>query len=294
MKLCRFWRPRAGAALGLIVDGKVHDLASAGETGSLTGILSDPELHRRLEKAAQSVAGREGLAYASLDIPPDPDKPHLLAPLTEQEVWAAGVTYLRSRDARIEESAQGGSFYDKVYAAERPELFFKATPHRVSGPNAPIRIRKDSHWNVPEPEIALVIGPNGNLAGYTIGNDVSSRDIEGENPLYLPQAKVYKGSCALGPAILTAESVSDVRTLSLRLSITRSGRQTFEGNASIAQMKRSFEELIAFLCREQEFPAGAILLTGTGIVPPDAFTLQSGDVVEIAVPEIGILRNPVA
>ena len=294
MRLCRFWRPGIGPALGLIAHGQIHDLADAGETRSFTSLLSDRDLHGSLERAARSFTGKQGLSWETLSVPPDPSKPHLLAPLTEQEVWAAGVTYLRSRNARMEESEEGGSFYDKVYTAERPEIFFKATPHRVSGPNAPVRLRADSRWNVPEPEIALVIGPGGALVGYTIGNDMSSRDIEGENPLYLPQAKLYMGSCALGPAILTAPSVPDVGALSLQLRITRAGRIAFEGRTSIAQMKRSFEDLISYLCREQEFPSGAILLTGTGIVPPDEFTLLSGDIVEITVPEIGTLRNPVA
>jgi 2-dehydro-3-deoxy-D-arabinonate dehydratase len=204
------------------------------------------------------------------------------------------VTYLRSRDARMEESPGGGSFYDKVYHAARPELFFKATAHRVSAPHAPVRLRRDSRWNVPEPELVLVVNSRGMLAGFTIGNDMSSRDIEGENPLYLPQAKVYMGCCALGPAVIPAGALGDARALSISLHISRGGAVCFEGSTSTAQMKRSFDDLIQYLFREQEFPDGVLLLTGTGLVPPDSFTLQSGDVVEITVPEIGTLRNPVA
>jgi 2-dehydro-3-deoxy-D-arabinonate dehydratase len=193
----------------------------------------------------------------------------------------------------MEESPQGGSFYDKVYYADRPELFFKGTPNRVAGPNSPVRIRPDSRWSVPEPELALIVDSKGTLKGFTIGNDMSSRDIEGENPLYLPQAKVYRGSCALGPAFVPAGLIADPRSFTIRMLIRREGTVRFEGSTSIAQMKRSFEDLISYLFREQEFPCGVILLTGTGIVPPDDFTLREGDLVEITVPGIGTLRNPV-
>ncbi len=296
MRICRFWRPGSGPAIGLIEGGKVFDLTALDmeSFGSFTGLISSGTLMERLETAAASAREEEGFAWAALDIPPDPRRPHLLAPITRQEVWAAGVTYMRSREARMEESPGGGSFYDKVYVAPRPELFFKGTPGRVAGPNAPIRIRSDSNWNVPEPELALVVGPAGRLVGFTIGNDVSSRDIEGENPLYLPQAKVYQGSCALGPSLVLADSIADPRSLAIHLVIRRAGKLCFEGSTSSAKMKRTFDELISYLFREQEFHAGVILLTGTGIVPPDNFTLRRGDVVEISISEIGTLRNPVA
>jgi 2-dehydro-3-deoxy-D-arabinonate dehydratase len=296
MKLCRYWNPDSGPALGLVRGDKVYNLNSADPQhfGSFSALFSLDDLTARLEAAGTSATGNAGLPFSELDTRPDRAKPHLLPPVTEQEVWAAGVTYLRSREARMEESEAGGSFYDKVYSAARPELFFKATPNRVAGPNGEIRIRADSKWNVPEPEIALVVSVTGKVLGYTIGNDVSSRDIEGENPLYLPQAKVYLGSCALGPAILLAQSVPDVRQLGIRLVIRRNGRVEFDGTTSVAQMKRTFEDLVTYLFQEQEFPHGVILLTGTGIVPPDEFTLQSGDLVEITVPEIGTLRNRVA
>jgi 2-dehydro-3-deoxy-D-arabinonate dehydratase len=194
----------------------------------------------------------------------------------------------------MEESEGGGSFYDKVYHADRPELFFKGTANRVAGPNGLVRIRADSKWNVPEPELALVVNSRGELVAFTIGNDMSSRDIEGENPLYLPQAKVYQGSCALGPALMLADTVADPRELEIRLAIFRHGKPCFEGRTSIRQMKRTFEDLISYLCREQHFPDGVVLLTGTGIVPPDTFTLQHGDFIDITIPEIGTLRNTVA
>jgi 2-dehydro-3-deoxy-D-arabinonate dehydratase len=232
------------------------------------------------------VANRES-SLAELD-------DEILAPIGSQEVWAAGVTYYRSRVARIEESedAGGGSFYDRVYSAERPELFFKAAPWRVRGPGEGVRIRRDAHWSVPEPELVLCINALGVIVGYTIGNDMSSRDIEGENPLYLPQAKIYDGSCALGPALLVSAEPLPSDT-SIELNITRSGQTIFEGSTTLAQMRRAPEELVEYLYRETGFPHGCMLLTGTGIVPPDAFTLQSGDEVTIRIPPIGSLVNPV-
>jgi 2-dehydro-3-deoxy-D-arabinonate dehydratase len=217
-----------------------------------------------------------------------------LAPIDSQEVWAAGVTYYRSRTARMAESevAGGGSFYDRVYTAERPELFFKALAHRVAGPEEKVRIRRDSKWNVPEPELALVISPAGKITGYTIGNDMSSRDIEGENPLYLPQAKVYDRSCALGPAILATGQPLPVTT-TIAIEIRRGGAAAFSDSTTLAAMKRRPEELVEYLYRETSFPNGCILLTGTGIVPPDTFTLQSGDEIAITIDGIGTLRNSV-
>jgi 2-dehydro-3-deoxy-D-arabinonate dehydratase len=218
----------------------------------------------------------------------------LLAPIGSQEVWAAGVTYYRSRTARIEESqsAGGGDFYDRVYTAERPELFFKAAPHRVAGSGQRVRIRRDSKWNVPEPELALVITSGGRIIGYTIGNDMSSRDIEGENPLYLPQAKVYDRSCALGPGILVIDQPLP-RETEIKLEITRFGELAFSGTTSLASIKRSFESLLEYLFRDNSFPKGCFLLTGTGIVPPDSFTLQSGDTIRITIDQIGSLENVV-
>jgi 2-dehydro-3-deoxy-D-arabinonate dehydratase len=216
------------------------------------------------------------------------------APIENQEVWAAGVTYLRSRDARIDESkdAGGGTFYDRVYDAPRPEIFFKATPSRVVGSGAAVRIRGDSKWNVPEPEVALAINSAGRIFGYTIGNDMSSRDIEGENPLYLPQAKVYAACCALGPGLVVRSPL--VRETTIELEITRDGARVFAGATSIAQMKRGFEELADYLFRDNIFSHGTYLLTGTGIIPPGDFTLHSGDLVRISIAGLGTLENPVA
>jgi 2-dehydro-3-deoxy-D-arabinonate dehydratase len=218
----------------------------------------------------------------------------LLPPIVSQEVWAAGVTYFRSREARIEESqdAGGGDFYDRVYTAERPELFFKATPHRVAGPNQTVRIRRDSRWNVPEPELALAVTRKGRVVGYTVGNDMSSRDIEGENPLYLPQAKVYDRSCALGPCVWVTEAAPPAST-EIRMEIVRGGEQVFAGATTLAQLKRAPESLVEFLFRDNSFPEGCFLLTGTGIVPPDEFTLQPRDEVRINIEPIGTLVNTV-
>ncbi|HTX40388.1 MAG TPA: fumarylacetoacetate hydrolase family protein [Acidobacteriaceae bacterium] len=222
------------------------------------------------------------------------DQSELLAPIGTQEVWAAGVTYLRSRAARMAESkdAGGGDFYDRVYSAERPELFFKSMAHKVVGPHGTVGLRSDASWSVPEPELALVIDPRGRIAGYTIGNDMSSRDIEGQNPLYLPQAKVYNRSCALGPGILISQGPLPADT-GISIAIERAAATAFSGATTLAQMKRRPQELVDYLYRDQTFATGCFLLTGTGIVPPDSFTLQPGDIVRIAIEGIGVLVNPV-
>lgn len=222
------------------------------------------------------------------------DPSTILAPVVQQEVWAAGVTYYRSRDARVAESkaAGGGDFYDRVYSAERPELFFKAAGRSVVGPRGPVRIRSDARWSVPEPELTLLISPAAGILGCTIGNDMSSRDIEGENPLYLPQAKVYDGSCAIGPCILLSAELST--KTAIRLEIARQDKTVFSGTATLAELKREPKELVKFLFRDHSFPQGAFLMTGTGIVPGDGFTLASGDVIRIAIDGIGMLENSVA
>jgi 2-dehydro-3-deoxy-D-arabinonate dehydratase len=215
----------------------------------------------------------------------------LLAPIDRQEVWAAGVTYKRSQEARERESLGAAKFYDLVYSADRPELFFKATPHRVSGPGDRVHIRKDSRWSVPEPELALVLSPRLKLVGFSIGNDMSARDIEGENPLYLPQAKVYDHCCALGPVVTLADAMPPSARVSIRLTIERGGTRVFEGSTSLPSMKRTFDDLIAWLGRENSFPNGVVLLTGTGVVPPDDFALAVGDRIHIDVDGIGRLTN---
>lgn len=224
----------------------------------------------------------------------EPDAATVVAPIGHQEVWAAGVTYFRSRNARMEESktAGGGSFYDRVYVAERPELFFKATAGRVVGPGQAVRIRRDAKWSVPEPELTLVVNSRGVIVGYTVGNDMSSRDIEGENPLYLPQAKVYDGSCALGPAMLVSEGELGTST-GIRIEIVRGGVAAFTGETTLAELKRKPEELVSYLYRECSFPHGCLLMTGTGIIPPDSFTLEPEDEVRISIDGIGTLVNPV-
>lgn len=240
-------------------------------------------LHERVRSALQGEA-----------VPP-PSAGDLLPPVVSQEVWAAGVTYFRSRSARMEESkgAGGDSFYDRVYSAERPELFFKATGRRVIGPGGAVRIRSDARWSVPEPELVLLLNPAGAILGYTVGNDMSSRDIEGENPLYLPQAKVYDGSCALGPCVLLAAEPL-AKSTAIRLEIERGGAMVFQGATSLAELKRGVEELASYLFRDNSFPDGALLMTGTGVIPPDDFTLASGDHIRITIEGIGTLENRVA
>lgn len=226
---------------------------------------------------------------------PDDNEFEVLAPIGCQEVWAAGVTYKRSREARMEEAeeAGGGDFYDRVYDAPRPELFFKSTAHRTAGHGQQVRIRKDSKWNVPEPELTLAVSSRGRIFGYTVGNDMSSRDIEGENPLYLPQAKVFDQSCALGPRVyLSATPLPP--TTAIQLEIHRDAQRVFSGKTELVQIKRSFESLVEFLFRDNSFPSGCFLMTGTGIVPPDDFTLSPGDEVQISIKPIGTLVNTVA
>jgi 2-dehydro-3-deoxy-D-arabinonate dehydratase len=217
------------------------------------------------------------------------------APIHAQEIWAAGVTYLKSRDARMEESkdAGGGTFYDKVYEADRPEIFFKGTRHRTVGPLGKVRIRKDSSWNVPEPELTLFMSSSGSIVGYTIGNDMSSRSIEGENPLYLPQAKVYDGCAALGPCLHVPGKPIHENSM-IKLDIMRNGRTGFSDSISINRMKRKHKELAAYLFMECSFPDGVFMMTGTGIVPPPDFTVQPGDEIVISIENIGVLRNVVA
>jgi 2-dehydro-3-deoxy-D-arabinonate dehydratase len=246
-------------------------------------LMRSVNLHDRVQAAAN---------FAAID---KSETGEILAPIVSQEVWAAGVTYFRSRSARIEESkdAGGGDFYDRVYSAERPELFFKATGRRVVGHQGAVRIRSDAKWSVPEPELTLLINPAGKIVGYTIGNDMSSRDIEGENPLYLPQAKVYDGGCALGPCILlSTEPLS--KSTTIRLEIQRSDKTVFAGGTTLAELKREPGQLSEFLFRDNSFPDGVFLMTGTGVVPGDDFSLASADVIRIEIDGIGVLENFVA
>jgi 2-dehydro-3-deoxy-D-arabinonate dehydratase len=219
---------------------------------------------------------------------------YLRAPIQNQEIWACGVTYIRSKVGRQEESKNtgGSEFYARVYEAERPEIFFKATAHRVVGPGGKVSIRKDSTWDVPEPELTLMVTSSGKIIGYTIGNDMSSRSIEGENPLYLPQAKTYDGSAAIGPCIYVTEKPLPKETI-IHLDIIRNKTSVFEGEVAISQIKRTFEELVSFLYRECSFPHGCLVMTGTGIVPGSEFTLQKDDEIRITIEPIGMLVNTV-
>jgi 2-dehydro-3-deoxy-D-arabinonate dehydratase len=281
MLLCRFATSDGIIHPGLSLDGEtVLDLGLYGKS-SLEDVLEEADPLRHVE----SLAEHTGLAYRLSDV-------KLLPPVDRQEIWAAGVTYLRSRSARTAESTHDASAYDRVYAADRPELFFKAAPHKVVGPGEPIGVRRDSRWTVPEPELALVINSRGQVAGCTIGNDVSARDIEADNLLYLPQAKVYDRSCAVGPWIVPGLSEDRARSQSIHLTIERAGQPVFQGDSPIANLKRSFADLARHLFACQTFPRGAILLTGTGIVPPDDFSLRPGDVVRIEIPAVGVLINP--
>jgi 2-dehydro-3-deoxy-D-arabinonate dehydratase len=279
MQLCRFTvAPDGAPRLGLLDGDAIRDLTGASAFDSLDAALALPLAELRATLTGLDPARLPAHRRADCALAP---------PLESQEVWACGVTYERSRDARMHESTQR-DVYDRVYDAARPEIFFKATPSRVVGPGAAVAIRRDSTWDVPEPELALVLNRALEIVGYTIGNDVSSRAIEGDNPLYLPQAKVYAACCALGPAIVPAWEVADPRALTIRLEIARGGRTAFAGETGTARLHRSFDELIAYLGRDNLFPAGAILLTGTGIVPPDDFTLAEGDVVRIAIDGLGL------
>ncbi len=251
---------------------------------SWDALVTHEDLREYLLTVVEETAPTAGFASAQV-----------LAPIANQEVWAAGVTYYRSRSARMEESkdAGGGDFYDRVYSAERPELFFKATASRVAGPGSFVRIRNDASWSVPEPELTLLLNHRGEIIGYTVGNDMSSRDIEGENPLYLPQAKVYDRSCALGPCILVSSEALPSST-PIHLEILRGGTTEFAGGTTLAELKRKPETLAEYLFRDNIFPFGTFLMTGTGIVPPDSFTLQAGDQIRITIEPIGTLINEVA
>jgi 2-dehydro-3-deoxy-D-arabinonate dehydratase len=284
MQLCKVQLETGEVRVGTLSEGHIRFLDLVDYLGLRS--LSDVLHSDNPEGVARDLVDDEARVVAARDVT-------FLAPLDQQEVWAAGVTYKRSQEARERESAGAARFYDLVYSAARPELFFKAVPQRVVGSGGRVRIRRDSKWSVPEPELALVLTPRLDLVGYTIGNDMSARDIEGENPLYLPQAKVYDQSCALGPVITLADSMPPLSEVVIRLHIERMGQTAFEGSTSLSRMARPFENLIDWLRKENTFPYGVVLLTGTGIVPPDDFALAPGDVVNIDVTGIGRLTNVV-
>ncbi|HEY3853404.1 MAG TPA: fumarylacetoacetate hydrolase family protein [Verrucomicrobiae bacterium] len=293
MKICRFKRSaddvvRVGTWAG---ETELFDLTSLGIT-AVEQLLEHEEITKMefqthlIGEIAKRSAKQQTERVSLSDI-------LFCPPIERQEVWAAGVTYLRSKSARMEESEFSATAYDRVYDAERPEIFFKSLGEKVSGHGESVGIRSDARWNVPEPELALVLNSRGILVGMTIGNDMSSRDLEGENLLYLPQAKVYNRSCALGPCIKIGSRETAARGWQIKITIERNGAKVFTGETSVDKIKRSFKELADFLFRCQSFPHGAVLLTGTGVVPPDTFTLNEGDIVEIEIDTIGTLRNPV-
>ena len=281
MNLCRFRSTSGEVRIGLVRGDSVTDLTAAG-IHALEPVLESESPAGTIESVLKKNPAQLALSEVKF-----------CAPVERQEVWAAGVTYLRSKAARIEESDFSATAYDRVYSAVRPEIFFKSLPEKVVATGEAVGIRHDSKWNVPEPELALVLNSRGRIVGCTIGNDMSSRDIEGENLLYLPQAKTYLRSCALGPWIHLAEPELSVRQWKIGLEILRDGKSAFSGETSVGQIKRGFEELAGFLFRCQAFPHGAVLLTGTGIIPGDKFTLQERDVIRINISGIGTLENPV-
>ncbi|GAX88568.1 fumarylacetoacetate hydrolase family protein [Effusibacillus lacus] len=289
MRIIRFAEDKSVPALAAVTDDcKIYrlpyqDFLSFINEAEKQGISPISLIQQIMEDSAPLTAGLEDL--------------DLLVPIEAPEVWAAGVTYERSRDARNYEATGGKldatTFYDKVYEAERPEIFFKSTAARTVGPNRPVYLRSDSNWQIPEPEVGVVINREGRILGYTIGNDMSCRDIEGENPLYLPQAKIWRNSCSIGPSIRLAETVEDPYDFRISCRIFRNGEQVVEGTANTSQLKRKFDELVSYLIRDNVIFDGTVLLTGTCIVPPNEFTLNDGDRIEIEISGIGVLNNPV-
>lgn len=291
--LTRFYLPERGARLGCIVDDKICDVSyyvsSVAEFLRRTVGRPDEAIDQLKNQAERS---KEKYPLQQLQNAPRPDQPHLLSPVYAQDIWASGVTYERSREARQEESQDGGDVYARVYDAERPELFFKSQGKHTVGPLDFVGIRADATWSVPEAELALVINPAMEVVGFTIGNDMSSRDIEGANPLYLPQAKMYTASCAIGP-YLVLKSAQEMLQTTIRIQIVRAQQTVFQGEVHTSRIKRSMKELVQFLGRSNQFPDGVVLLTGTGIIPPNEFTLAAGDVITITVDGIGTLQNTV-
>ena len=281
MNIAKFNNPKTGPHVAIVDGDRLIPLHLSKELPSLADIISaaDPIGAAESLECAPAIAANENISW--------------LPPIDHQEIWAAGVTYKRSQTARMEESEAAASCYDRVYQADRPELFFKATPHRTSGHGQPLRIRKDAKWNVPEPEVTLVLSRDLNIVGLTIGNDMSSRDIEGENPLYLPQAKCYNACAGLGPWITLYRELPPVASIKIDLKIHRGGDIVFDQQTSAAEMARTFTDLVSWLGRDNDFPHGAFLMTGTGIVPTSDFTLAPGDVVRITIDGIGTLSNPI-
>jgi len=296
MRICRFLEPRSGPHLGLVLEEEVVDLTALDQRGmaDISAWLKQKDPLRHLQMIAElAERSRTRIHMRELDRKPTKLSRHLLPPIDTQEVWGAGVTYERSREVHIGESHVAGRFYEEVYDAGRPELFFKASPHRVAGPNQGLQIRSDSAWTVPEPELCVVITPLLKVVGYTCGNDMSARDIDGMNPLYLPQAKTYDGCCGLGPFITVPDEMPSMDDISISMIIIRDGMTIYQDETSTARMRRSVDDLVEYLGRDDSFPEGAVLMTGTGIVPSDEFALEPNDTVEITIAGIGTLRNTV-
>jgi len=290
LKLVRF-EYQNNSHLGLLIREDVLDLGLVDPLDLLSGIkISELTEHEYLNQQ-YDLANLPKFSFKELDTA-TASGPRLLMPIIPPEVWACGVTYIRSRAARESETAAKG-IYERVYEASRPEVFFKATPHRCVGPNDNVCIRRDSKWTVPEPELVVLLGAERQVLGFTAGNDMSARDIEGENPLYLPQAKVYNASCSLGPVLVTPTSIGDLEDLTIRLLVKRNGSTAFQGDTKTRLMKRTIPELLEFLTRDNPVPAGTACMTGTGIVPPDDFCLMQDDLIEISIDNIGVLCNPV-
>jgi len=298
LRLVRFYVPGKAVRIGSVQGDRVIDLTSIDrrlfssipriiKLADSKGVSVDALVEGKISRV-----DTDPYEYAALDRAPTGAEPHLLLPYRPPEVWGCGITYEGSRKAREGETVIKGA-YDMVYEAQRPEVFFKATGERCVGPNEAICVRSDSKSTVPESELAFVVGPGPSIIGFMVGNDVTARDIEGENPLYLPQAKIYRGCCALGPAFVTSESVKQPRSLRVECRVLRRGQTAFGGEANTSRLRRSLEELLEYLCRDNPVPAGSVCLTGTGIVPPADFTLCEGDLVEIGIEGIGVLRNPV-
>jgi 2-dehydro-3-deoxy-D-arabinonate dehydratase len=290
--IARVHLPGAGPRVGAVLDGALYDVTA--QIATVSAFLASTQGRAAAAIDELRAAARRAQRYelAHFDHAPTPDQAHWLAPCDQQEVWASGVTYERSREARQEEAVDGGDIYARVYRAERPELFFKAHGPRVVGHLGEVGIRRDATWNVPEPELTILANPAMEAVGFTVGNDMSSRDIEGENPLYLPQAKVYDASCALGPWV-TLLPTGEWPSATISVTIARGGQTLFSGETHTARLKRRIDELLGYLGRSTTFPDGVFLLTGTGVVPPGDFTLQAGDRVTITIEGIGALSNTV-
>ena len=294
MKLVQYHQPGVGLRVGVAQDGQVREVRHevAHSVLSLVEIAKDAkDLTNTVTQVLERRPG-EQLALSDLCNRPSADQPYLLTPITAPQVWGAGVTYQRSAEMRDEDS--GTNIYDGAYFGKRPELFFKATPAHCVGTEANICIRSDSQRTAAEPELAVVLGQGNQIIGYTLCNDVSAWDIERENPLYLPQSKIYQGCCALGPVLLTADAVPDPYQLELTCRIHRNGAQAYQDSCSVGRMRRKLAELVGYLVRHNPVPVGTVLSTGTGIITPEEMMLRPGDIVELTMPEIGTLRNPVA